>query len=63
MTERPDNMSRFEFVVLSARRTEQLLRGCTPRVPASRRPTSTAREEVALGHIVRVPGDPVPPKA
>lgn len=62
MTERPENMSRFEFVVLCARRTEQLLRGCTPRVPAGRRATSTARAEVATGHIARVPDEPVPPK-
>jgi DNA-directed RNA polymerase subunit K/omega len=61
VSECPDNMSRFEFVVLCARRTEQLLRGCTPRVAAGSRPTSTAREEVASGHVIRVPETPAEP--
>ena len=49
MTERPDHMSAFEFVVVCAMRTEQLIKGCTPRVAAAHRHTTTAREEVATG--------------
>jgi DNA-directed RNA polymerase subunit K/omega len=43
----------FEFVVVSALRAGQLIRGCTPRVPASDKVTVTARHEVAAGKISR----------
>jgi DNA-directed RNA polymerase subunit K/omega len=58
MIERPDHMSAFEFVVVCAMRTEQLIKGSTPRVPAAHRHTTTAREEVATGLVVREPGPP-----
>jgi DNA-directed RNA polymerase subunit K/omega len=53
--ERPDHMSAFEFVVVCAMRTEQLIKGCTPRVTAAGRHTTTARQEVATGVVVRTP--------
>jgi len=56
--ERPDHMSAFEFVVVCAMRTEQLIKGSTPRVPAAHRHTTTAREEVATGLVVREPAPP-----
>jgi DNA-directed RNA polymerase subunit K/omega len=43
----------FEFVVVSALRAGQLIRGCTPRVPASDKVTVTARHEVAAGKVRR----------
>ena len=46
-------MSAFEFVVVCAMRTEQLIKGSTPRVTAAHRHTTTAREEVASGLVVR----------
>jgi DNA-directed RNA polymerase subunit K/omega len=51
-------MSVFEYVVVCAMRTEQLIKGCTPRVAASHRHTTTAREEVATGLVVRTPTPP-----
>jgi DNA-directed RNA polymerase subunit K/omega len=42
----------FEFVIVSSLRTAQLMRGCTPRVPASTKVTVTARREVAAGKVV-----------
>lgn len=58
--DRPDNMAAFEFVVISSLRAGQLVRGCTPRVAAGHRHTTTARTEVATGLVVR---DPAPPNA
>ncbi len=51
-------MSAFEFVVVCALRTEQLIKGSTPRVPAGHRHTTTAREEVATGLVVRETAPP-----
>jgi len=48
-------MSAFEFVVVCALRTEQLIKGCRPRVPVEHRHTTTARQEVATGVVVRTP--------
>jgi DNA-directed RNA polymerase subunit K/omega len=48
-------MSAFEFVVVCALRTEQLMKGCLPRVPAEHRHSTTARQEVATGVVVRTP--------
>ncbi|MGE0360239.1 MAG: hypothetical protein AB7H93_17475 [Vicinamibacterales bacterium] len=48
-------MSAFEFVVVCALRTEQLIKGCRPRVTVEHRHTTTARQEVATGVVVRTP--------
>lgn len=59
MIVRPVEMSAFEFVVISALRTAQLMRGCTARVTTRVRHTTTAQAEVAAGCIERLPM-PVP---
>jgi DNA-directed RNA polymerase subunit K/omega len=46
-------MGRFEFVRLSSLRAAQLIGGCTPRVAASCKPTTTARREVTQGKVCR----------
>ena len=53
MVKRPDGISAFEFSVLSALRTVQLRRGCTPRVQACEKIAVTAQHEVAERKVVR----------
>jgi len=57
-------ISKFEFVRVSALRAAQLMRGCTPRVPASGKVTTTARREVAGGKVFALPRVPplTPPR-
>jgi DNA-directed RNA polymerase subunit K/omega len=55
MTFGSPDVGKFEFVKLSALRTAQLMRGCTPRVPAGGKPTTTAQREVAGGKVCSVP--------
>jgi len=45
----------FEFSKLSALRAAQLMRGCSPRVPAGHKMTSTAQREVAAGKVCGLP--------
>jgi DNA-directed RNA polymerase subunit K/omega len=47
MIKRPDDMSTFEFSVLSGLRAVQLSRGCSPRVAPSAKIAITAQQEVA----------------
>jgi len=55
MIHRPSSeWNAFEYVVISALRTHQLLRGCRPRVPASHKATATALREVAAGKVVKL---------
>jgi DNA-directed RNA polymerase subunit K/omega len=49
-------MNAFEFVVVASLRTAQLMRGCTPRVAVSLKPTMTAQREVSEGKVVQIPG-------
>ena len=51
----PVEMGKFEFVRLATLRTAQLMRGCTPRVAAALKRTTTAQREVAGGMVVRAP--------
>lgn len=51
-------MSAFEYVVVCSMRAEQLIKGSTPRVVPGHRHTTTAREEVATGMVVREPAPP-----
>jgi DNA-directed RNA polymerase subunit K/omega len=44
----------FEFAVVVALRTKQLMLGCVPRVPPALKMTSTAAIEVLGGHVSRV---------
>ena len=51
MTYVSPDISKFEFVRLASLRAAQLLRGCTPRVEAAGKPTTTAQREVADGKV------------
>jgi len=53
VTIRPPHLNPFEFVVVSARRAEQLLAGCTPRLPGTHKATIMAQMEVANGCVGR----------
>ena len=57
---RSPEMGRFEFARLSALRAAQLMRGCTPKVVASPKRTSTALREVAEGKVLALPRGEVP---
>jgi DNA-directed RNA polymerase subunit K/omega len=46
-------MNAYEFVVLSALRTKQLMAGSTPRLPGAHTAATMAQMEVANGCIVR----------
>jgi hypothetical protein len=51
MTVESSGIGRFEFARLAALRTAQLMRGCTPRVPACGKLTTTAQREIAGGKV------------
>jgi len=51
---RPYQSNAFEFVVVSALRAAQLMRGCTPRVAPGFKHITTAQMEVAAGKVVRI---------
>jgi hypothetical protein len=53
--QRPPDFGAFQFVVLSALRAAQLMRGCTPRVDGTHKPIITAQWEVAEGKVTQVP--------
>jgi DNA-directed RNA polymerase subunit K/omega len=44
----------FEHVVLASLRAKQLMRGCTPKLPAAHKTTTTARLEVSAGMVVKL---------
>jgi len=56
----------FEFVVIAALRTQQLVRGCVPRVAGNHKKTTIAQMEIVAGKVGRLPSvpkvavDPVP---
>lgn len=54
MTFGSPEMGKFEFVQLASLRAAQLMRGCTPRVAVSRKPTTTALREVAESKVCRM---------
>ncbi|MEW5982291.1 MAG: DNA-directed RNA polymerase subunit omega [Acidobacteriota bacterium] len=58
----PAGTNAFEFVVVSAQRAAQLMRGCTPRVDVADKHTTTAQLEVAAGKVAKVPDSPSPAK-
>lgn len=59
MVTRPAGTNAFEFVVVSAKRAAQLMRGCTPRVACADKHTTTAQLEVASGKVTKVPDRPI----
>ena len=60
MVSRPYGSNPFEFVVVSALRAAQLMKGCTPRVPPGYKHIVTAQLEVAAGLVSRVVDPPGP---
>ncbi len=54
MVSRPDGLNAFEFVVVSALRAAQLMRGCSPRVAIGHKHITTAQLEVAAGLVAKV---------
>ena len=54
LTRRPPAIGAFEFVILSALRAAQLMRGCIPKVERAHKLTTTAQWEVASGKIVNI---------
>ena len=63
MVKRPPDMNSFEFVVVSALRTAQLQRGCTPRVAQSAKVGVTAQHEVAERKVLALHAAAGPPPA
>lgn len=57
MTVRPPHLNAFEFAMISALRTRQLLAGCTPRLTGTHTATTMAQMEVAHGCVTRADGD------
>jgi len=53
MTIRPAHLNAYEFVVVSALRAQQLIAGCTPRLPGIHAATTMAQMEVAGGRVAR----------
>jgi DNA-directed RNA polymerase subunit K/omega len=62
MTFTPDDLGKFELVRLSTLRARQLILGCTPRVAAGSKRTTTARREVLAGKVVGLPRTDIVPK-
>ena len=63
LTRRPPAIGAFEFVVLSALRAAQLMRGCIPKVQGAHKLTTTAQWEVAAGKIVNIYDASLAPQA
>ena len=59
MVQRPASLGKFQFVVLSALRSAQLVRGCRPRVEGTHKKTVIAQLEVAEGKVTQLFGDDV----
>jgi DNA-directed RNA polymerase subunit K/omega len=57
MIRRPDDISTFEFAVLSGLRAAQLYRGCPPRVQPSGKIAITAQQEIAERKVQRAKTD------
>jgi DNA-directed RNA polymerase subunit K/omega len=62
MVIRPPHLNAYEFVVVSALRTQQLLAGCTPSVAGEHSAATLAQMEVAGGHVARSDQQSLPPR-
>ena len=50
---RPDNIGKFEFVILATQRAAQLMRGCTSRIDGgTHKAIVIAQGEVAAGMVI-----------
>ncbi len=56
MVHRPPEVGAFQFVILSALRSAQLVRGCTPKVDGIHKPAVTAQLEVSTGRVAQQSG-------
>jgi hypothetical protein len=59
MVTRPAHVNAFEFVVVSSLRAQQLLAGCTPRLPGDHGAATMAQMEVAAAYVSRAALDAV----
>ena len=58
---RPAGVNAYEFIAVCALRAQQLLAGCTPRLPGEHTAMVMAQMEVAAGHVARAePTDEAP---
>jgi DNA-directed RNA polymerase subunit K/omega len=57
MVNRPVHLNAYEFSVVCALRAQQLLAGCTPRLPGEHSASTMAQMEVAAGFVGRVHPD------
>ena len=53
MVSRPYETNAFEFVVVSALRAQQLMKGCVPHFNGEHKATTMAQMEVSAGKIAR----------
>jgi hypothetical protein len=61
MVTRPVAVNAYEFIAVSALRAQQLLAGCTPRLPGEHTAMVMAQMEVAAGRVARAdPGSDAP---
>ena len=61
MVNRSPMSNAFEFVVIAALRSQQLQRGCIPRVAGNHKKITIAQMEVVAGVVTRLPAViPVP---
>jgi DNA-directed RNA polymerase subunit K/omega len=60
MVIRPVHLTAYEFVVVSALRTQQLIAGSVPRLGGQHRPATMAQMEVAGGWVMRTDGTSLP---
>lgn len=61
MIQRPQDSNAFEFVIASALRAAQLMRGCVPRVAGLHKHITTAQMEVASGKVTKLADVPAAP--
>jgi DNA-directed RNA polymerase subunit K/omega len=57
---RPPGVGAFEFVILAALRTSQLMRGCVPRIDSGHKATVTAQLELSSGKVTSLVSDVLP---
>lgn len=57
MVVRSASVNRFEFVIVSALRAQQLLAGSVPRLPGDHGAATMAQMEVAGGQVARTDDD------
>ena len=55
MVNRPPDVNAYEFITVCVLRAQQLLAGCTPRIPGDHRATVMAQMEVVAGKVARAP--------